>query len=356
MRRSRSVFAEKKPRRTGWIAYVLMFLFILAAAVALNFINNGRVVVVQQDVTVTSLQKDLEKYRILHISDLHGNEFGPNQSTIATMLKTARYNAVCVTGDVCAPDGSYDAFLKLIDLFAPAVPVFFIAGDEDPEPILTSDHGEDAVKADYVLAAEAHGAVYLDSPQRLQVGKCALWFSPESIYGLDIESSRAAYLARRESLLGIGSAMTPDESAQLRAVEYRLGVLQAIEDALQAMQPEDIQIALTHHPLTEDTIKTLQQWAGAERNDFLRGVALVLAGHYNAGQLRLPFGRAIRALDSAGGGWFPADRQLVGLSTVQGVTQYISPGLGASGAYPIRFRLFNTPAVTVLTLTSALSF
>ena len=74
MRRSRTIFAEKKPRRTGWIAYVLMFILMIAAVVALNFINNGRVKIVQQSVTITSLPKDLEKYRILHLSDLHGND------------------------------------------------------------------------------------------------------------------------------------------------------------------------------------------------------------------------------------------------------------------------------------------
>ena len=45
-----------------------------------------------------------------------------------------------------------------------------------------------------------------------------------------------------------------------------------------------------------------------------------------------------------------------GLSTIQGVTQYISPGLGVSDAYPIPLRMFNTPSITILTLTSVLKF
>ena len=85
----------------------------------------------------------------------------------------------------------------------------------------------------------------------------------------------------------------------------------------------------------------------------------MLAGHYNGGQIRIPFVGALKAPTSSGfprGGWLPDDKQIVGLSTIQGITQYISPGLGVSRAYPLPIRLFNTPTVTVLTLTSVMSF
>lgn len=354
MRRRKTIFAERKPRRLGWLGYPLFLLLIAAVCVALNFINNGRVRVEQTSVTITSLPKDLEKFRILHISDLHGNEYGPGQSTIATMLKTQRYDAVCITGDVCGPEGDYEAFLKLIDLFS--VPVYFIAGDEDPEAIVTAAGPDDSPKAAYIREAEAHGAIYLDHPELLTVGKSTLWFCPESMYGLDLDSSRTAYENRRDALVARGADITPDEEAQLRAVRYRLMVLDLTENALEMMGKDDVQIALTHHPLTEETIKTLQQWAGENQGDFFRSVDLVLAGHYNAGQVRLPFGGAVRAPASAGGAWFPGDRLLTGLSTVQGVTQYITPGLGVSAIYPIRFRMFNTPTVSIVTLTSVLSF
>ncbi|MBQ9196923.1 MAG: metallophosphoesterase [Clostridia bacterium] len=355
MRRNRAIFAEAAPRRMGWLAYPLLLLLIIAVSIALNFINNGRVNVEQVNVTVTSLPKDLEKFRILHISDLHGNEFGPNQSTISTMLKTQRYQAVCISGDVCAPDGSYDAFIKLIDLF-PSIPVYFVAGDEDPEPILTTPHEGENVKADYIREAEAHGAIYLDHPEKLDVGKSTIWFMPETIYGLDISSARLAYQTRWNALVADHPVMTPETEAQLYAIAYRLDVLDATEESLKEIQVGDVQVALTHYPLSDETITTLQQWSGMEQDQFFRSVSLVLAGHYNAGQLRIPLLGAVREPQSLGGRWFPGDRQLVGLSTVQGVTQYISPGLGVSDIYPIRFRMFNTPAVTVLTLTSTLSF
>ncbi|MBQ7455159.1 MAG: metallophosphoesterase [Clostridia bacterium] len=357
MRRNRPVFAQRRERRTGCLVYPLLLALILAVSLALNFINNGRVQVDTQSVTVASLPKDLEKFRILHISDLHGNEFGADQSTIAAMLKGKYYDAVCITGDVCAPDGSYDAFLKLIDLFAPSVPVYFIAGDEDPEPIVTHSQGSDSPKADYVRAAEEHGAIYLDSPQKITVGKSVIWFCPLSMYGLDVDATRAAYQNRRDELTATDVQYTPDGAAQIRAIDYQLSVLDAIGQANAEMKEDDTQVVLTHHPLTSATIRTLQQWAGEERGEFLRGVSLVLAGHYNGGLIRLPFLGALKApatADMPRGGWLPDDKELVGLSTVQGVTQYISPGLGVSSAYLLRLRLFNTPAVTILTLTATL--
>lgn len=135
MRKSRSLFTDAKPRRTGALVYPMLLILLLAVIVALNFVNNGRVKLLNEDVTITSLSKDLEKFRILHISDLHGNEYGANQSTISTMLKTARYNAVCITGDVCAPDGNYDAFLKLIDVFAGACRYTLLRAMRIPRPL-----------------------------------------------------------------------------------------------------------------------------------------------------------------------------------------------------------------------------
>jgi len=355
MRRDKALFYEKPKRNyTGCLVYPLLILLVLTVIFALNYINSGRVALKKQDVTIASLSSDLEKYRILHISDLHGKEFGPDQATIANMLVGSSYKAVCITGDVCASDGNYDAFIKLIELFPKEIPVFFIAGDEDPDPILTSAHATDAVKADYVLAAEAAGAIYLDTPCPITVGKSTIWFCPESVYGLDLVSSRAAYQARRDQLTNSPDAYHPDVAAQIRAIDYRLSVLDKTESAFREMQPEDAQIALTHHPLTDETLNLLQQWAGSEGN-FLRSVSLLLAGHNNAGQIRLPLVGALKAPSSAGGAWFPEDHTMVGLSIVHGITQYISPGLGVSDDYPIPLRIFNTPAITIITLTSRLT-
>ena len=159
-----NIFSDPAPVNKKALFIIFMCLFILSSIIALNFINNGRIVVKHVSVTITALPKNLENFRILHISDLHGKEFGASQSTISTMLRQQHYNAVCITGDVCRPDGDYDAFIKLIDLFS--VPVYFVAGGEDPDPIAAVSQQSENVKAQYILEAEEHGAIYLDHPEK----------------------------------------------------------------------------------------------------------------------------------------------------------------------------------------------
>ena len=43
MRKSRSLFTDAKPRRTGALVYPMLLILLLAVIVALNFVNNGRV-------------------------------------------------------------------------------------------------------------------------------------------------------------------------------------------------------------------------------------------------------------------------------------------------------------------------
>ena len=76
----------------------------------------------------------------------------------------------------------------------------------------------------------------------------------------------------------------------------------------------------------------------------------MLAGHYCGGQWRLPGKGAIYVPEY---GWFPEDRLIQGLDYLSGLPQYISPGLGASDYYPWqRGRVFNSPVVTLITLTA----
>lgn len=358
MSRRHDLFYTPKAPHTGRIIYPILLLFVLLVVIGMNFINNRRVVVKNESITIATLPDDLEKFRILHISDLHGKEFGAEQSDMAAALQTQKYNAVCITGDLCDKNGNYESFLHLIKLFDGKVPVYFIAGDEDPAAFVTHADGRNSVKAAYIAEAEALGAVYLDRPQKLTVGKSTIWFAPENVYSLDIDSARSSYTSRKNTIQARENVAHPDVAAQLRVIDYQLAALDDIERSFKEIKSSDIQIALTHVPLSETTIKTLQQWAGSNQSDFLRSVSLVLAGHYNGGQYRLPYLGAITA--PAGSDitprTFPDDKYLLGRSTIQGVTQYISPGLGTSSIYPVPVRLFNTPAVTVLTLTSTLTY
>lgn len=351
------LFAEPKKRRP-WLGFLaLLLVFIVAVALALNHLNNSRVNLERQNVTIPSLPASLENFKILHISDLHGLLFGANQERLWAAVRSQKFDIVCVTGDVTGRDGDVTAFLKLIDLFQGVAPVYFIPGDEDPAPLLSTPHGYNNAKAEYILRAEAQGAIYLDAPQKIVRGNGVIWLCPEWIYSLDADASETALNARRSELLG--QAESEARQAALIAVEYQLDQLRRVREARREITSGDIHIALTHHPLQLSAMENLQEFTQTDNASYVRTVSLVLAGHYVNGQWRLPWVGPVRVPESAGlgqNGWFPGDRGVSGLSYFLGIPQYISPGLGASAAIGLPpFRLFNTPAVTILNLTVKLT-
>lgn len=351
------LFAPERRRHPALIFLVIFLSFVLATLLVFNHINNSRVNLSRQNVTVPNLPSALERFRILHISDLHGLSFGAGQERLADTLAGVSYDIVCITGDITGKDGSIDAFLDLVDIFPDDVPVYFIIGDEDPAPILAVPHGNASAKADYILEAESHGAIYLDAPQKITVGKANLWIYPEWVYTLDVDASETAYSTRYAQLLE--EPESEQRAAAMTAVEYQQEQLQRIRAARRETLVTDIHIALTHHPLQLSALENMQAWTASENDSYVRTISLVLSGHYCGGQWRLPFVGAVRVPESAGvgnKGWFPGDQKVVGFSTFLGIPQYISPGLGASEAIGLpAFRLFNTPTVTQITLTSKLT-
>jgi predicted MPP superfamily phosphohydrolase len=145
------------------------------------------------------------------------------------------------------------------------------------------------------------------------------------------------------------TSLTADDAARMREIDYELSRLEEIRALKKEFQPEDIQIVLTHTPLTEEYVANMISWTGKEDYFSMRYAGLILAGHYNGGQWRIPFQGAIYVPEL---GWFPKDEQIMGLSYLQGIPQHISPGLGSDPHYEKQpGRLFNPPVITKIVLT-----
>ena len=353
------IFAREKvrrPHRTPVVILLILVILVTASALVNGFINR-QVQVYRQSVTIPSLTSSLEGFRILHISDLHGAEFGRGQEGIETALRSVRYNAVVISGDSLAPDG-YDAqLMQLITLLDRSVPIFLIAGDEDPDPVVAASGGTGSPKADYIQRAESFGAVYLDAPYEIHAGKSVLWICPESVYDMDVDNSRRSMEDSRTKLLS--QPESDSRTASLRAVDYWLDRIDRTEDALRRMKSGDFKICVTHVPYSPGGLSELRYSEADGLRNNAKPVSLVLAGHYNDGQFRLPLIGPVCIPRAVGlypeDRWFPGGAGLSGLSTLYGISQYISPGLGASQAYsPWSIRFMNPPAVTLITLTARL--
>lgn len=350
------IFAEERKKHPGLTTLPILVVLLVLVTIFFNVINNSRVSLEKRSITIASLPKQAEKYRILHISDLHGLQFGKDQERIRDTLQGAYYDIVCFTGDATDENGNYDAFLALIDLF-PNTPFYFISGDEDPIPLTTSPHEGDSPKAAYIQAAEEKGAIFLDAPVKLSSGTSSLWLCPEWIYSLDADSMAHTLATRREELMK--EADTPERKAALEAVQYQEERLERIRDARRQMLPSDTHIAVTHHPLTHTAMKSLLEFLQEDNQSHVNRISLILAGHYVGGQWQIPLIGPVKVPESSGlgnNGWFPDKTFVSGLSYTLGIAQYVSPGLGTSSENGLpRVRLFNTPTISLLTLTTKMT-
>ena len=354
MRRERNqyIFASEMKRGRGHRVRntILLILPIVIAAVwVLNITVSRRVQLEEMRLTVLNLPDDLESYSILHLSDLHGGRYGVKQKAFATELGTTRYSCVVMTGDMLGRDGDVEPLLELIALMPQDTPKFLIPGDTDGAMVESRAHSSLSVYADWVEKLTEAGIQVLDRPVLITRDKGRIWFVPEELYAMDLAGMRKVFLKQIEDLNDRATSLTADDAARLRALEYEIERIDAVQEMRKEFLPTDIQIVLTHSPLTREYVADLVSWGGKEDPFSMRYASLILAGHYNGGQWRLPFAGAIYVPEL---GWFPKDSLVQGLSYVEGIPQHISPGLGSDPHYEyMPGRVFNPPVMTRIVLT-----
>lgn len=352
-RKQRYIFIEKDHRRARGVALGLMVTLGLAVLtlVIYNFGLNHQVIAERVSVTIPNLSEDLENWSILHLSDLNGRSIGAGQAAVNRAITGRSYSCAVLTGDMVGEDGDVQPLLDLIALLPDSMPKLLVPGDSDPPLIATAAHASVSPYADWAVRLQEAGVTILDVPVSFTRNKSTIWFIPEELYSLDLDATEAAYQAQLDALNASVTPLTPDQAAEARAAQYHIDRMRRVRETMAVMSDRDIQIAVTHMPLSMEYVAEVAQRYEDEVFS-LRHVSLVLAGHYAGGQWRLPGRGAIWAPEL---GFFPADEQLMGLSYLGGVPQYISPGLAASDAYPLPGRLFNPPVVTTLYLTAAIN-
>ena len=356
-RKSDYIFAPEKQKtgRGGCLLTMLgMLLAVILAALLLNQAVNSHVALLEERVSVMGMDKTFEGFTVLHISDLHAGPVGSDMELWQSLLKGKAFQAVVMTGDMVGSDGNYEPMLTLIHTLKqlkPEAPVYFVAGDDDPEPVISTPRGTPEVLADWVLAAQQEGAIYLDAPVRQKAGKRGIWFVPEYFYDVDAAGMVKSLTKQKEDMEALGQQYEAEGGASYRALCYRLDAMERAVSAQQEMLSTDLQIAVTHVPLIQDYIRTSLEWADEEKVFSFRTINLLLAGHYCGGQWRVPGMGALYVPDI---GWLPPDDGLMGMQRVNSINQYISGGLGASEAHPLKGRLFNSPSITLLKFTATI--
>lgn len=335
-RETRQLF--KVRRRISPMAIVVPLLVVLLIACWVVY-DNSRIVVDKETFSMPSMEKSMEGTAILQLSDIRGRQFGAEGESLHSVLKNENYDLVIMTGDLAGEDDDLSGFYQALDYFAAqGKPVYFITGETDPVAEEQRADGSFG-PADWVVKAEATGAVYLDVPQKLYKGETNLWLMPASALVLD-SASPIASLDKR-----LADETLDDATAQ--SLLYKKARYQAFAQEMENRQQNDLTIMLSHLPCLD---KELQ----SESTTAIFGEAdLILSGHHLGGQICLPMIGAIRADNDLlpRGGWFPETRYLTGLHEVNATYQYVSTGLGTDWEGLLDFRTCNPPQISIITLT-----
>ena len=326
-RREQYIFATEYNKKPHQILRKLLIaiLAIVLLGFLVNVVYNYNLVYIRQQITVANLPDDLEQFSILHLSDLNGR----------------------------GRDGDIEGLLEVDEALPKNIPILMIPGDMDPDYLDPMGHAGLTPYADWAEKLIKAGVTILDEPYLMTRGRndrSRIWFIPEELYSMDLKGLETTY-AGVLSRLPEGS-LTADQAAQKRVAEYQIARARRIQETVRTIGADDIQVAVAHYPLTESLTETLIGWKETTETFSLRRVSLIMAGHYCAGQWRIPGAGALYVPEL---GWFPDDELIVGRHYIGRIPQYISPGLGASGSYPyMPFRLFNNPSVSSLELTQKL--
>lgn len=335
-------FFEKKRKRPLAARLTGVLLLLLLLLLIANFAVNQFIHVARVTVPITGLTEDFDGYTLLHISDLKGSSFGADQRMLRFALGSSRYDAVVLIGDMLSLHGNARPLYALIEqlrLLQPDIPIYFIAGDDDPPVTSSSYFTGGSPFAPWVLGAQHRGAQLLASPQAVTRGDQTLWLTARHHLSLDMDTMQ------RQFELQYLKALDSDDENEIELATYNLQWLEETRAARKAMRAQDAVITLTHTKPSSDALSA----------PAFRSADLVLCGHALGGLIRLPvIGPVfVPSPDLPHYGIFPGAQAHCGLTRENGTSVYVSPGLGTENDdYPFFFfRLFNPPTVTLVTLT-----
>lgn len=339
----------------------LVVMVSLLATVALIFMNNANLSVADEKVTVVGLPADLEDYRMLVVSDLNGRRFGDKQSALLRTIGNIDYDSIIFLGDMIGKSGDPEPFFELLEGIPASKEKYFICGDSDPGPLVDTPRAitgtlSQLVLEDWILGAIERGAVYVDSPTKLQVGSSSIWLTPSTLMNLEASELLSVWKDQTEQEEdGVLSGLEADYRS-LPLTTYRYRIAQNFYNVVDTMSDEDFHLILSHEVPSDKSISAMASHSEGG-GKYLPESDLILAGHYCGGVWRLPVLGAFYVPDNmmARNGWFPAQNDVSGLSSSGESQIYITSGLSTNNATPVMgFRLFNQPEISLLTLTATL--
>lgn len=269
----------------------LLLFFILIAAGAVFFHWSNHSLQVEEFTFISArLPEGFDGCKIVHLSDLHGAEFGENNVDLLAAVKAAGPDYIFLTGDLLDRfrETPHSYAVTLCAALSDIAPTYFVTGNHewalgDVRSLKTAiaETGTVVLSNEFVTL-ERHGGQIL-------------------LAGIDDPN-------------GFADQKTPEELAAELYGQYS----------------DPFWLLLAHR---NNFFEKQYRYLGAD---------LTLSGHGHGGMIRLPFTDGLISVERS---FFPS--YTAGFYEIGGANLFVSRGLGNSGP---SFRLFNRPQVAVLTL------
>ncbi|WP_342432759.1 metallophosphoesterase [Neobacillus sp. FSL H8-0543] len=303
-----------------------------------TIIDNNRIIIVEQEIEIENLPDEIDGFTILQVTDLHEKEFGKNQDRLIEKINSISYDVIVFTGDMLKSNKStnYKPFYTLLEGIDNKEKALFVPGNTDPDEY--SLNNKKLYKdTDFISGMEQSGVLLLESVNTIQKGLSKVHF-------VDVDFS---IQTGDKSLASIEQDLKAEDASNEYS-NHQIRLFQELS-AIEQKNELNVLIGLTHYPVVDARLNYLM----SNSNNIVKDYDLILAGHYHGGQIRIPFIGALFIPEGwyARDGLFPPQDRVKGLWEYKEIKQYVSTGLGSSDAISLlKFRLFNTPEINLLTL------
>lgn len=279
--------AEIKKRKNNKFHGFIIFLILFVIAALIIYDGNTRLVTDEYTIEDSLIPEAFDGFRIVQLSDLHGAEFGKDNSSLYAAVIGASPDIIALTGDFIDENDPLEYAFETASALTSIAPVYYVTGNHEWDGVATKE----------LLSGLKERGVHV-----LQ----------NEFETISIENS-SIVIVGAEDPNGPYDMMTPDEL--IKSVNEACG--------------DCFTVVLNH------------------RNDRLSlyselGVNFVMSGHAHGGVVRLPF---TDGLISPTMGFFPSFTS--GIYSEGNTQMLVSRGIG--NTYP-SFRIFNNPEIVVAVL------
>ncbi|EUJ48101.1 metallophosphoesterase [Paenilisteria rocourtiae] len=254
------------------------------------------------NIASTKIAPELDGFRILQLSDIHGDTFGRYNHRLIKKIWAIEPDIIVVTGDLLDGDEGINTAITLMRKLARRYPIYYVTGNHEARSANLEDLLPELDKA---------GVTYLKN-QHVYIERDGKSFA---LAGIDDPSM---LIQKPHQLTFV------EEIAREEAI-----VQEELEVATNGIPASQFTFLLSHRP---------EKWSLYQQAP----IDLVCCGHAHGGQVRLPFTEGLYAPHQ---GLMP--KLTAGLTEANGRTMIVSRGVGNATVVP---RVFNEPDLPIIIL------